>query len=57
MPGQGAPQQLPAGGADQMPMPMDSVPTGGMPLPSSIPPQVLSALQSGGGMQLNNIQA
>ena len=52
---QGVPQQLPAGG--EQPMPGTEVPTGGMPLPSSIPPQVLAALQSNGGMQLNNIQA
>ena len=34
---------------------MQAPPTGGMPMPSSIPPQVLAALQANGGMQLNNI--
>lgn len=50
-PGGGQPAAVQPGQGEQMQAP----PTGGMPLPSSIPPQVLAALQSGGGMQLNNI--
>lgn len=54
--GQQIPGQMPMQGGE---MPMEAqpeVPTGGMPLPSSIPPQVLAALQSSGGFELNNIQ-
>lgn len=52
--------QPPMGGGEQMPgeaqpMPGEDIPTGGMPLPSSIPPQVLAAIQSGGA-DLPNIQ-
>jgi hypothetical protein len=49
------PQMQGMGGEGQMEMPMEEVPTGGMPLPSSIPPQVLAAIQSSGA-DLPNIQ-
>ena len=52
-PGMQPPPQM--GGGGEMPIPMEDVPTGGMPLPSTIPPQVLSALQNSGA-DLPNIQ-
>jgi hypothetical protein len=54
-PGMQPPQQMPDMGGGEMPVPMEGVPTGGMPLPSTIPPQVLSAIQSSGA-DLPNIQ-
>jgi hypothetical protein len=54
-PGMQSPQQMPDMGGGEMPMPMEGVPTGGMPLPSTIPPQVLSAIQNSGA-DLPNIQ-
>jgi hypothetical protein len=52
-PGMQPPPQM--GGGGEMEMPMEDVPTGGMPMPSSIPPQVLAAIQSSGA-DLPNIQ-
>lgn len=52
-PGMQPPPQM--GGGGEMEMPMEDIATGGMPMPSSIPPQVLAAIQSSGA-DLPNIQ-
>ena len=60
MPGQ-QPQQLPPGQGMQAPPPealqnpMPGIATGGEPLPSSIPPELLAMLQSSSGAQMSNI--
>jgi hypothetical protein len=61
-PPQGLPPGMPPQGAEMPPVdpnalqnPLANVPTGGMPMPSSIPPELLAMLQGSSGAAMNNI--